>query len=182
TNAGTVEESGRVYLVRGLSRFRKPEDVAAVVVRFQQDAEGRNVAVRIADIAEVKLTAREITHLVRVDGREGVGLAIYKEAGANTVSVSRRVREALQSMQTDLPGIDVSVVADEAALIENAIDDVQTGALIGIALAVLVLALFLRAAAPTVIVATAVPVSLLTTLFLMHLGGQSLNVMTLGGL
>ena len=182
TNAGTVEDSGRVYLVRGLSRFRKPEDVAAVVVRFQRDAEGRNVPVRIADVAEVELAPREITHLVRVHGQEGVGLAIYKEAGANTVSVSRTVREALQGMQADLPGIEVSVVADEAALIEDALADVQGAALIGIVLAVLVLALFLRAAAPTVIVATAVPVSLLTTLFLMHLGGQSLNVMTLGGL
>jgi HAE1 family hydrophobic/amphiphilic exporter-1 len=181
-NAGTLEDAGRVYLVRGLSRFRKPQDVSEVVIRFQQDADGRTVPVRISDVAEVELTTREITHLVRVDGREGVGLAIYKEAGANTVSVSRTVRQALESLKGDLPGIEVRQVADEAALVEDAIEDVQGAALIGVALAILVLVLFLRAAGPTVIVATAVPVSLLTTLFLMHLGGQSLNVMTLGGL
>jgi HAE1 family hydrophobic/amphiphilic exporter-1 len=181
-NAGTLEDSGRVYLVRGLSRFRRPEDVAAVVVRFQQDADGRSVPVRVADIARVELATREITHLVRVDGIEGVGLAVYKEAGANTVAVSRTVRAALDGLAADLPGIDVRLVADEAALVEDAIADVESAALIGIVLAVLVLVLFLRSPGPTVIVATAVPVSLLATLFFMHFGGQSLNVMTLGGL
>ena len=59
---------------------------------------------------------------------------------------------------------------------------VRTPSLIGIGLAVAILILFLRAAGPTLIVAAAVPVSLLATLFVMHLGGQSLNLMTLGGL
>ena len=61
------------------------------------------------------------------------------------------------------------VVADEAALVEDALDDVKQAALIGIVLAILVLVLFLRSPGPTVVVATAVPVSLLGTLFLMHL-------------
>lgn len=181
-NAGTLEEGGRVFLVRGLARYRRTEDVADVVVRFGQDAEGRRVAVRVSDLAEVRLADAEITHLVRVDGREGVGLAIYKEAGANTVEVSRTVRQALEGLGGDLPGISVRIVSDEAALVEDAITDVQRAALIGVALAMLVLILFLRSPGPTVIVATAVPVSLLTTLFLMHFAGHTLNVMTLGGL
>jgi HAE1 family hydrophobic/amphiphilic exporter-1 len=181
-NAGTLEEGGRVFLVRGLARYREPEDVADVVVRFVQDSAGRRVPVRVSDLGHVRLDDAEITHLVRVDGREGVGLSIYKEAGANTVEVSRTVRRALGNLGGDLPGIEVRVVADEAALVEDAISDVQRSALIGVALAMLVLVLFLRSTGPTVIVATAVPVSLLGTLFLMHFGGQTLNIMTLGGL
>jgi HAE1 family hydrophobic/amphiphilic exporter-1 len=181
-NAGTLEEGGQVYIVRGLSRYRRPEDVAAVVIRFGMDAENRRVPVRVSDIARVELGDQEISHLVRVGGAEGVGLSIYKEAGANTVSVSRTVTAAMDGLGADLPGVDVHVVSDEAALVEDSISDVQGAALIGIGLAVLVLVLFLRSAGPTVIVATAVPVSLLGTLFLMHFGGQSLNVMTLGGL
>jgi HAE1 family hydrophobic/amphiphilic exporter-1 len=181
-NAGTLEEGGRVFLVRGLARYRRTEDVADVVVRFGQDAEGRRVPVRVRDLADVRLADGEITHLVRVDGREGVGLALYKEAGANTIEVSRTIREALDGLAGDLPGIAVRIVSDEAALVEDAISDVQRAALIGVGLAILVLALFLRSAGPTLIVATAVPVSLLATLFLMHFAGHSLNVMTLGGL
>jgi HAE1 family hydrophobic/amphiphilic exporter-1 len=181
-NAGTLEEGDRVYMVRGLARYRNPDDVARVVIRYEQDADGRRAPIRVSDIARVELADHDISHLVRVDGVEGVGLSIYKEAGANTVSVSRTISESLDNLRGDLPGIDVRLVSDEAALVEDAISDVQGAALIGIGLAIMVLVLFLRSAGPTVIVATAVPVSLLGTLFLMHFGGQSLNIMTLGGL
>jgi HAE1 family hydrophobic/amphiphilic exporter-1 len=181
-NAGTLEEGGKVFLVRGLSRYRTPEDITRVVVRYRQDESRRTVPVRISDVATVVLTDREITHLVRVNGREGVGLAIYKEAGSNTVNVSRTVRAALEGLSADLPGVDVLPIVDEATLVEDAINDVEQAALIGILLAILVLVVFLRAAGPTVIVALVVPVSLLATLFMMHFGGQSLNLMTLGGL
>ncbi len=181
-NAGTLEEGGKVYLVRGVSRYRDADDVSRAVIRFAKDAEGRNVPVRVGDVAGVSVGDAEIRHLVRVDGVEGVGLSIYKEAGSNTVAVSRTVREALAGIGNDLPGVEVRVVADEAALVEQALKDVQQAALIGIALAILVLILFLRSPGPTVVVATAVPVSLLSTLFLMHLNEGTLNIMTLGGL
>ncbi len=181
-NAGTLEEEGRVYLVRGISRFRKPEDIAAVVLDYSRDDSGRTVAVKVGDVAAVRPADAEITHLVRVDGVEGVGLQIFKEAGANTVAVSRTVHDAFDGIRDDLPGVEARIVADEAALIEDSVSDVEQAALIGVLLAVLVLVLFLRSAGPTVVVITAVPVSLLGTLFLMHFAGQSLNVMTLGGL
>jgi len=181
-NAGTLEEGSRVFLVRGLSRYRKPEDIERVIVRYSRGADQRPIAVHVSDVASVEFADAEITHLVRVDGREGVGIAIYKEAGANTVDVSRAVREAMDDVARDLPGVEVVLVSDEAALVQDAIGDVEEAALIGIALAVLALALFLRSIGPTVIVATAVPVSLLGTLFVMHFSGKSLNIMTLGGL
>jgi len=181
-DAGTLEEGGEVFLVRGIQRFQGAGDVAEVVVQYALDPSGRRVPVRVRDVADVVEDDAEIRHLVRVDGTEGVGLSIYKEAGANTVAVSRTVREALSGLGDDLPGVEVRVVSDEAALVEDALDDVEQAALIGIALAILVLVLFLRAPGPTVVVATAVPVSLLATLFFMHLSGRTLNVMTLGGL
>ncbi len=181
-NAGTLEEGDRVYLVRGLSRFRNPEDVAKVVVGYSIDENNQLMPVRVANVGEVFLADREIKDLVRVDGKEGVGLSVYKEAGSNTVTVSRMVREALERLKADLPGVDVRLVSDEAALVEDAIEDVEGAALIGIFLAVLVLALFLRSIGSTLVVAAAVPVSLLATLFAMHFADQTLNLMTLGGL
>ncbi len=181
-NAGTLEEGSRLYVVRGLGRFRRAQDVEQVVLRYGGADTGRRIPVRVSDVATVEFADAEITHLVRVDGREGVGLSVYKEAGSNTVAVSRTVHEALAGLAADLPGLEVRVVSDEAALIEDSIADVQSAALAGAALAVLVLVLFLRAAGPTVIVCVTIPVSLLATLFLMRLGGHSLNIMTLGGL
>ncbi|RLE29799.1 MAG: hypothetical protein DRJ61_13845, partial [Acidobacteria bacterium] len=170
-NAGTLEEGDRVYLVRGLARFTSPEDVGRVVVRFVGDTEGRMVPLRVADLGEVILADAEIESLVLLDGTEGVGLEVYKEAGANTVRVSRSVREALAGIGADLPGIEVRLVGDEAALVEGAITDVKGAALIGIGLAVLVLVIFLRSVGPTLVVATAVPVSLLASVLLMSFAG-----------
>jgi HAE1 family hydrophobic/amphiphilic exporter-1 len=181
-NAGTLVQQDRVYLVRGLARYQGPDDVAATVVRYQDTAGQGVVPIRVSDIGEVVLADADITHVVRIDGIEGVGLSIYKEADSNTVAVSRVVRDAFDALAADLPGLEMRLVADEAALVEDAIADVQSAALLGIVLAIGVLLLFLRSPGPIVIVATAIPVSLLATVFAMGFAGHSLNLMTLGGL
>src|SRR5690606_14437104 len=181
-NAGTLAQEDRVFLVRGLSRFTGPDDVAATVVRYAEAESQSTAPIHVADLGEVVLADADVTHVVRVEGVEGVGLSVYKEAGANTVSVSRVVRDALDRFAADLPGIEIRTVADEAALVEDAIADVETAALLGIALAIAVLFLFLRSPGPIVIVASAIPVSLLATVFAMSFAGHSLNLMTLGGL
>lgn len=180
--AGTLEEEGRVFVVRGLSRFRTPEDVARAVVGFREGAQATPLPVRVGDIADVGYAEAEYFHLVRVNGREGVGVSIYKEAGANTVDVAREVRTALLALSRDLPGVEALIASDESALVEEAIAGVERAALFGIVLALGVLVLFLRAVGPVLVVGIAIPVSLLATLFLLLLRGESLNVMTLGGL
>jgi HAE1 family hydrophobic/amphiphilic exporter-1 len=181
-NAGTVVEGDRVLLVRGLSRFTSPEDVANTVVRYQAMGSQGVVPIRIADLGQVTLDDAEITHLVRVNGVEGVGLSIYKESDENSVAVSRVVREALEGLGKDMPGLQIHTIADEAALVEDAIADVEHAALFGMALAVAVLFLFLRSPAPVVMVVAVIPVALLATVLAMRFAGYSLNLLTLGGL
>ena len=181
-SAGTLEEGSQVFLVRGMSRFRRPEDVARVVVRYVAGGDGSRQAIRVSDLGAVRMVDREIDHLVRVNGVEGVGLAIFKEAGSNTVQVSATVREALAGLADDLPGVELTEVSDDAALVVDALADLQTAAGLGVLLAVAVLAVFLRSAGATLVVTAAVPVSVLAALFLMRFGGQSLNIVTLGGL
>jgi HAE1 family hydrophobic/amphiphilic exporter-1 len=181
-NAGTLEEGDRVYLVRGLSRFRDVEDIAQVLVKYERDSENKQVPVRVGDLGRVFLAEEEISDLVLVDGQEGVSLSIYKEAGANTVKVSRSVRESVEKFNTDLRNITFRIVSDEAAMVEDAINDVEGAAVIGIILAIIVLTFFLRSVGSTIVVASAVPVSLMATLFAMHFAGYSLNLMTLGGM
>ena len=181
-SAGTLEEGSKVYLVRGMSRFRRPEDVERVVVRYLTAGDNTRQAVRVSDLGSVKMVDREIDHLVRVNGREGVGLAIFKEAGSNTVEVSRTVSEALVGLAEDLPSVELTEVTDDAALVVDAMAELQTAALVGVLLAVAVLAVFLRSAGATLVVAAAVPVSIFAALFLMRFANQSLNIVTLGGL
>jgi HAE1 family hydrophobic/amphiphilic exporter-1 len=181
-NAGTLEEGDKVYIVRGLSRFRDVKDIEKVVVKYERDPENNQVPVRVSDLGRVILTEKEISNLVLVDGEEGVSLSIYKEAGANTVNVSRNVRQSVKNLNADLKNIEFRIVSDEASLVEDAINDLESAAVIGIILAVLVLTFFLRSLGSTIVVASAVPVSLMATLFAMHFAGYSLNLMTLAGM
>ena len=181
-SAGTLEEGDNVYLVRGISRYKNIDDIAKVVVKYERDADNKIVPVKVNDLGRVVVTEKEIRDLVLVDGKEGISLSIYKEAGANTVTVSRVVREALKNMNKELSDIEFNIVSDEAALVEDAISDVEFAAVIGIILAVIVLTFFLRSMGTTLVVASAVPVSLMATLFAMYFAGQSLNLMTLGGM
>lgn len=181
-NAGTMEEGDKVLLVRGKSRFISPLDIEKVVIKYLDGIGGTTRAVKISDIADVVIADAEITNLVRINGDEGVGLFIYKESNSNTVSVSKVINEAIEHLQSDLANLDIQLVSDEAALIKNAIDDVKSAALFGIILSIAVLILFLRSPGPIVIVAIAVPVSLLATTFAMELSGHTLNLMTLGGI
>ena len=90
--------------------------------------------------------------------------------------------EAIATLSVDLPNVQLHQITDNAILVVDALDDLQVAAGIGIFLAVVILAAFLRSAGATLIVTAAVPVSIASTLFFMHLGDYSLNIVTLGGL
>ena len=181
-SAGTLEEGNQIYNVRGRTRYNSIDDIERVVVRYQKEPNGGRRPIRVSDIAEVSPRHQEIDHMVFVDGAEGVSLAIYKEAGANTVEVSQRVQESIANIADDLPGIEIKEITDNAFLIVEGLGDLQYSALAGVLLAVFVLALFLRSAGATLIVTVSVPVSVFCAVFAMHLGGYTLNIVTLGGL
>lgn len=181
-NAGTLTDGDRVFQVRGMSRFLTLEDIENVVIKYVKGEAKATTAIKLSDIAKVNYADADIRNLVRINGKEGVGISIYKEFGTNTVTVSRTVREAIDALSASLPQITTAIISDEAMLVENAIADVENSALIGIALATLVLFFYLRSVGPVIIVAIAVPVSLLATVFAMRTFDYSLNLMTLGGI
>ncbi len=181
-NAGTIVEDDNVLVVRGISRFTEIENIENVVISYVDNGQGSSVPVYLRDLGEVVMADADITNMVRVDGVEGVGISVYKEAGANTVTVSEVVREALGPLIEDLPGVEYQIVSDESGVVQQAINEVTDAALWGMGLSVLVLVWYLRSPGPIVVVAVAIPVSLLATAFAMRIAGHSLNLMTLGGI
>ena len=132
-------------------------------------------------MAEVKEGAKDRDAVMRVNGREAVEIAIYKEGDGNTVAVAANVREALRRLQPDLGDeMQTTVIYDQSTFIESAIDEVRQAALQGAVLAVAVLLLFLRSIRATLIVALTIPASVLVTFGLMRYFDLSLNVMSLG--
>jgi HAE1 family hydrophobic/amphiphilic exporter-1 len=177
-SAGRLEQGTQRYLVRTINQFSSIEEFGDLIIA---PGEGRPIYLR--DIANVRSGHREREAIIRMNGREAVEIAIYKEGDANTVSVARGVRERLEKLRDDLPaGMEMESVDDQSVFIDRAISEVINAALLGGVLAVLVIFLFLRNLRFTLAIALSIPVSIIATFFLMGQAGISLNIMSLGGI
>jgi HAE1 family hydrophobic/amphiphilic exporter-1 len=139
--------------------------------------------VRLKDVADVRQGFKEREAIIRLAGKEAVELAIYKEGDANTVSTAEGLKKKLEQLKQQVPpDVELTIIDDQSLFIEHAIADVQKDAVIGGALAILIIFLFLRDGWSTFVISLSLPVSIVTTFFFMGELGLSLNVMSLGGL
>lgn len=185
-SGGTLRENQQSYLVKALGRLNDMNDVREVIVGEKRGGggavSGDRVPVRVRDVGTVDLEYRERETIVRLNGRECVGLAIYKEAGSNTVAVVNTVLDAIDDLEADLSGMHFTTVENQARFVEDAIGEVETSAIYGAILAIFVLLIALRSWTVTLVIGLAIPISVLATFTLMYFEGLSLNIMTLGGL
>jgi hydrophobic/amphiphilic exporter-1 (mainly G- bacteria), HAE1 family len=177
-SGGRLEQGTERFLVRTLNEFATVGDMADAVIAT---LDGQPVYLK--DVARVERGYREREAITRVNGREAVELAVYKEGDANTVQVARDVGAARERLVAILPpGSTLDVVYDQSRFIAGAIDDVKSAAVIGGLLAILVLYCFLRDARATFVIGVAIPVSVIGTFMLMYAADVTLNIMSLGGI
>src|SRR5262249_49507930 len=121
--------------------------------------------------------------IVRENGRRGALLTVLKAGGASTLDVVRRVKDALPSVLSTLPkSLEVKLLADQSVFVRSAINGVVREAVIAACLTALMILLFLGSWRSTVIVALSIPLAILTSVIALAALGQTINVMTLGGL
>lgn len=177
-SGGRLEEGTQRFLVRTINEFQTVEEFANAIVA---NVAGQPVYLR--DVATVTRGFKEREAITRVNGRESVELAVYKEGDANTVQVANRVDRRLESVRKSLPdNLELVKVYDQSTFIKSAINDVTSAAIFGGILAIIVLYGFLREARATTIIAIAIPVSVIGTFLLMYTNEVSLNIMSLGGI
>ncbi|MDH3744224.1 MAG: efflux RND transporter permease subunit [Acidobacteriota bacterium] len=178
---GRLREGQTEYLVRTVNEFVRAEDLETVVVDSS-----RGAVVRLEDVAHVVRGYRDREIITRINGSESVEVAIYKEGGTNTVTVSDATRTGLDQLAARLvqidPALELTVVTDQARYIRQSVSEVLQTAVYGGLLAILVLFLFLRSWKTTSIIGIAIPISVVASFFLMFASGISLNIMSLGGL
>jgi HAE1 family hydrophobic/amphiphilic exporter-1 len=175
---GSLYEEEARYLVRSNNEFQNLDDILQTILVTR---EGRHV--RVADVASVVRGHKPREVITRYGNDEAVELAIYKEGDANTVSVSRALQQRLGNVKSELPeGIELVTGVDQAQFIQASIDEVRSNAMLGGVIAILVLLLFLKDLRSTLIIGISIPISIVTTFFLMYRTGTSLNIISLGGL
>jgi HAE1 family hydrophobic/amphiphilic exporter-1 len=206
-SGGQIREGSTDYLVRTLNEFQSVEEIRDLAISRVGDA-----VVRVRDVAQVDRTHAEREVITKLNGREAVEIAIYREAGANIVDIAERVRNSVvgteeqQRLAEENKGkkkddIDRSdrrelthlgwkhreeasleLLSDQSTFIADAVDEVKQSALLGALFAVVVMWLFLRKLSATLIIAVAIPISVVVTFAPMFLLDVSLNIMSLGGL
>lgn len=176
-SGGRLEEGSQRYLVRTINEFETVDEFAGAIVAYVAER-----PVYLRDVAKVIRGYKDREAITRVNGRESVELAVYKEGDANTVQVARRVTARLEEIRESLPeDLELVEIYDQSKFISAAIQQVTSAALIGGLLAIMVLYGFLRDTRATSIIAISIPVSVIGTFLLMYANGVSLNIMSLGG-
>jgi hydrophobic/amphiphilic exporter-1 (mainly G- bacteria), HAE1 family len=177
-SGGRLEEGSQRFLVRTINEFQTVEEFSNAIVANVADR-----PVYLRDVAIVARGFKEREAITRINGRESVELAVYKEGDANTVQVANRIDQRLESIRKSLPdNLELIKVYDQSKFIKSAVNDVNSAAISGGILAIIVLYGFLREARATTIIAISIPVSVIGTFLLMYANQVSLNIMSLGGI
>lgn len=183
---GKVDEGKRRYVVRTDNEFTSLDMVRDVVLRTERDAAtGRVARVTVGDVATVSFGSKEPGSALRSDGLETLAINATRETGANVIAVMEGIREAIDDLNAHaLPnaGLVITQIYDETVYINSAIDLVTQNIWVGGLLAAIILLIFLRSVRATLVVALAIPVSVIASFVAMAFLGRSLNVVSLAGI
>ena len=175
---GRVESRQIEYSLKTDAEFETVEDLADLIVANVDGAD-----VRLRDVARVEDGSEDPRFMARFNGGAGAGIGILKQSQANTVQIADDVRARVEALRPTLPPwIEVpqwEQIMDFSASIRESVAETQFALIFGALLATLVVLVFLRRARPTMIVAAAIPLSLVATFGVMWIAGATLNIMTL---
>jgi CzcA family heavy metal efflux pump len=171
---GRAARDYKQYLIVTDQEAHSVADVGAVVLPN---------GLHVRDVATVQMGAEDQVMLVRGDGRPAALLNITRQPGGNTVDIADSVASIAATIRKTLPpGVILKPVYDQAALVREAVTSVRDAMIIGAVLAIIVLFAFLRHGRITAVSATAIPLTMAITVFVMSMIGQTFNLMTLGAM
>jgi len=177
--AGHVVQRYTDILVRTLGEFTSVEDIRNTIVGTSPAGQ----PVYLRDVAEVRDGLKELRYFSRIQGSSGVIYFISKQSGSNTVIVAEAAKKELERIKKLLPpDVEFYDFMDQSEMVQRVVRRTGNNAIIGGILAILFIFLFLRNWRPTLTVALAIPLSIITTFIALYFAGYTLNLLTLGGL
>ena len=177
--AGYVKDSsGKSWLLKVGEEYDSIEDISGALL-LHVDGFGD---VRLSDVADVAVIDNAEASYTRLNGERAAVLKIYKGATSSASEVSDNCLSAFRELEAQYDGLHVVVLSNQGNYITIIVKSILSSMVIGAALAIIVLALFLRDIKPTLVVGFSIPLSVLFAVVLMYFTGMDLNVMTLAGL
>src|SRR6266852_1775685 len=176
---GLLEHDHQLILGLVSGQVRSPEQIGQIVVKTSS----ARVPIRLGDIAKIAPSEAPVYTMVTANGKPAVLLSVHRQPESNTLDVARQVHDKIAELRPSLPpGVHLEVFYDQSTIVQESIASVRDAILIGIVLSAAILILFLRDWGTSLVAALVIPVTLLFTLIVLKMTGQSFNLMTLGGL
>ena len=139
-------------------------------------------SIALKDIASIEDASSKLNSIVRINGRPGIQISVNKQSGTNTVKVAKGVLKEVDAINRSMTQLKIIPLVDQSIYISRAINNVGSSVIIGGLLAVLILLFFLRNIRSTLVISTAIPISIMATFGLLYFSGFTLNLMTIGAL
>ncbi len=176
--SGRIEGVSREFLIRTRGQFSEAAPFNDLIIAHRQGS-----PVRLSDIGEAVDGVESDRQLARFSGEPSVGLGVVKQTGANTVELAELVKSRIHELSAGFaPGLEYRLAMDASTYIKENIRDLQATILVASFLVIFVVLAFLRSGRGTIVVALAIPTSLLIGLALINIMGFSINVLTMLGL
>ncbi len=179
-SGGDFGEGKRRYLVRTVGEYGSPQEIEEIVIAVRN-----GVPIYLQDVARAELGYRKVSARVFDKGEKVIALNAIRESGSNILEVMSELREVVSRLNGSLlrpRGLELIQVYDETDYINSAIALVRQSIFIGGLLAVIALLLFLRSGTSTLVVAVAIPISIVGAFLMMYVFGRTLNVISLAGM
>lgn len=175
--AGSVTDQNQSLPIRVTGEFSSIEELSSLPIPTPSGV------ISLENLSNIEETYADANQLSYLNGTPAVGVSILKQSGSNTVSVARNIEKKLDELESQLPNdLKVDVIFDQSQFINQSIKAVASNMVVGSLLASIILYLFLRNLRSTLIIGFAIPISIVTTFIFMYFSGQTLNLLTLGGL
>ncbi len=176
--SGTVRDGNALFPIV-VSRFlAEPQKFGEIVIKRTSSG----LLFQLKDVAKILQTPRKAEAVTFYDNKQVLGMSFYKEAGANTLSATRRIHQQFEEIRKRYPDIHAVIVQDKGHFIRQSIESLAFSILLGAVLSFLILLLFLKRFKTALIIGITIPVSILAVFNLLYLQNISLNIMSLGGL
>src|SRR5947207_12093324 len=175
---GLLNRSHQLFLGLVTAQVHTPEDIGNIAIKHVN-----NVPVRVSDIGNVAPAVEPVYTVVSANGKPALLLSVNRQPDSNTVQVADEVHREMAAIRPGLPaGVVMKPFYDQSNIVNDSIASVRDAIIIGLALAGLIIWLFLRDWGTAVMTGLVVPVTIVLTFIVMKILGQSFNLMTLGGL
>ena len=175
---GQVKEGEKYFYVKVQGELTTPEEIANVILKNENGH-----LLRLKDVADVRIDIKDESNLFRKNKEDGLAIIVAKTDEGNAIEIVEAVDKVLSNVRTSIPlNSHIGYDFDASKTIMNSINNVKETGFIGLGLASLILYLFLKSIAATIIIAVAIPISIIFTFFLLNAQGLSINLVSLMGL